>query len=118
MQDYKSLDVYQKAKSFAVEIYKVTNSFPKEEIYGITSQLRRASSSIGANIAEGTGRFTKNDFANFLHISLGSAKECEYFLDLSYELRYLNEETYKRLTEELITISKMLTKFIQSIRKR
>lgn len=118
MQDYKSLDVYQKAKSFAVEIYKVTNNFPKEEVYGITSQLRRASVSIGANIAEGSGRSTRNDFANFLHISLGSVKECEHFLGMSFDLRYINKEQYDRLSEQTVSISKMLTKLIQSIRKR
>lgn len=117
MQNYQKLEVYQKSKSFVVDIYKITNNFPKTEIYGVTNQLKRASTSIGANIAEGAGRFTNKDFANFLHISLGSAKECEYFLEISLSLNYVNKTDYTQLTDKLTSISKMLTKLIQAVRK-
>ena len=82
-QDHTQLEVYNRAYAFALDIYKATTGFPKEEIFGITSQLRRAASSIGANISEGCGRKTDKDFANFLHISMGSIKECEHFLKLA-----------------------------------
>ena len=79
MQNYKDLKVWEKAHSFTLQVYKLTEKFPKEETYGVTNQLRRASSSIAANIAEGCGKNTKTDFANFLNISLGSSNEAEYF---------------------------------------
>ena len=83
MQNYKDLQVWKKSHELTLEIYKVTKSFPKEEIFALVSQLRRASASIPTNIAEGSGRFTKKDFASFLQISLGSAQEVEYLILLS-----------------------------------
>jgi four helix bundle protein len=75
MQDFKSLKVWEKAHGLTLEIYRYTKDFPKEELYSLTNQLRRAASSVPANIAEGCGKQTKADFANFLNIALGSANE-------------------------------------------
>ncbi len=97
MQDFKNLKVWEKGHQLTLLIYKHTISFPKDEIYGITSQIRRASSSIPANIAEGCGRYSKEDVARFFQIALGSAHETEYLLILSKDLNYLKEESFKEL---------------------
>jgi len=83
MQNFKDLKVWDKAHQLTLSIYKISASFPKEEVYSLTNQLRRASASIPANIAEGCGKNSQSDLANFLNISLGSANETEYFLILS-----------------------------------
>ena len=94
MQNYKDLKVWEKSHQFTLEVYHVTKSFPKEEIYSLTNQLRRAASSIPANIAEGCGKNSQMDFANFLNIALGSANEAEYVLILSKDLNYLKTENF------------------------
>ncbi|MBL7764239.1 MAG: four helix bundle protein, partial [Chitinophagaceae bacterium] len=83
MQNYKDLKVWVKAHAFTLNVYEVSKVFPKDELYSLTSQLRRASSSIPANIAEGCGKNSQGEFAHFLNISLGSANEAEYFLLLA-----------------------------------
>ena len=80
MQNYKELKVWAKAHEFTLKVYEVTQLFPREEVYGMTSQMRRAASSIQANIAEGCGKFTPQDFARYLNIALGSPNESEYFI--------------------------------------
>ncbi len=100
MQDFKSLKVWEKAHGLTVEIYRHTKDFPKEELYSLTNQLRRAASSVPANIAECCGKQTKADFANFLNIALGSANETEYFLISSRDLNYINEDDFKTLSKE------------------
>jgi len=80
MQNYKELKVWQKAHALTLKVYEQSKMFPKDELYSLTNQLRRCSSSVPANIAEGCGKMTQNDFARFLNISLGSANETEYFL--------------------------------------
>lgn len=79
MQNYKELKVWEKSHQLVLEIYSITARFPKEEIFGVTSQIRRAATAIPANIAEGCGKKSQLDFANFLNISLGSANEIDYF---------------------------------------
>lgn len=116
MQNYKDLKVWEKAHLFTVEVYKATKSFPKEEVYGLTSQLRRAASSIAANIAEGCGKNTKNDFANFLNISLGSSNEAEYFILLAKDLNYLLINNYEILIKLINEIKAMLIAFIAKVR--
>ncbi len=86
MQNYKDLKVWEKGHLFTLKVYDVTKLFPKEEIYSLTNQIRRAASSIPANIAEGCGKNSQNEFAHFLNIALGSANEAEYFLILSKDL--------------------------------
>ena len=116
MQNYKDLKVWEKAHLFTVEVYKATKSFPKEEVYGLTSQLRRAASSIAANIAEGCGKNTKNDFANFLNISLGSSNEAEYFILLAKDLNYLLINNYEILIKLINEIKAMLIALIAKVR--
>lgn len=89
MQNYKDLKVWEKAHSFTLKVYEETRNFPKEETYGLISQLKRASSSIPANIAEGCGKNSNLEFAHFLNIALGSSNEAEYFLILACDLKYL-----------------------------
>src|SRR5688500_2171035 len=102
MQDYKELKVWEKAHSFTLKIYQVTKEFPKEEIYGLTSQMRRAAASIPVNIAEGCGRKFNLELANFFQISLGSSNEMEYDLLLAKELVYLSEPNYSELNILLV----------------
>lgn len=97
MQNYKDLKVWEKAHSFTLQVYECSKNFAKEEIYSLTNQLRRAASSIPANIAEGCGKNSNPEFAHFLNIALGSANESEYFLILSKDLLYLKEEIFQTL---------------------
>lgn len=86
MKDFRSLQVWEKAHRLALEIYKATQDFPREESYGLTSQLRRAAASIPTNIAEGCGRGSDRELAQFIQIAVGSASEVEYLLELSHDL--------------------------------
>lgn len=117
MKDFRSLNVWKKGHRITVSIYKITQSFPKEEMYGLTSQIRRASTSIPTNISEGCGRGSDADFARFLQMSFGSANETEYLLLLCFELGYIAEENYFELNISIQEIKKMLSKLIITIRK-
>lgn len=117
MKDFRSLLVWEKSHQLTLAIHKVTNSFPKEELYGLTSQIRRASSSIAINIAEGCGRGSDADFARFLQISFGSASETEYLLILCFELGYITSDVYERKIFLIQEVKKMLAKLMSSIRK-
>ena len=114
MREFRKIKVWEKAHKYVLEIYQVTKDFPKEELFGITNQIRRASVSIPNNIAEGCGRKSKKELSNFLNISMGFASEVEYLLLLSYDLHYLKDE-YQILNENLIEIRKMLNVFMQKI---
>jgi len=116
MQNYKDLKVWEKAHLFTLEIYKTTKSFPKEEVYGLTSQLRRAASSIAANIAEGCGKNSKPDFANFLNVALGSSNEAEYFILLTKDLLYVSDADYEFLLKQVNEIKAMLIGLIAKVR--
>ena len=118
MQNYKELKVWEKAHSFTLKIYQVTKEFPKEEIYGLTSQMRRAAASIPVNIAEGCGRNSNLELANFLQISLGSTNEMEYDLLLAKELVYLSEPNYSELNILIGEIRAMLLSLIQKVRNK
>lgn len=117
MQNYKNLIVWQKSHTLTLEVYEATASFPTHELYGLTSQLRRSSSSIPTNLAEGTGKLTDLDFRRFVSTSFGSANEVEYLLFLSYCLKYLSEEDYYRLDAQSKEVKKMLTGLIESVTK-
>ena len=93
MKDYKNFTVWQKSHQLTLDVYKILNNFPKEEIFGLTSQMKRSSSSIPTNIAEGCGRNTDKDFARFLIIAFGSANELEYQFILSRDLNFIDLET-------------------------
>ena len=116
MQDYRQLSVWRKSHELTLLIYKKVSTFPKDETYNLVSQLKRASSSIAANIAEGTGRFSSKDFANFLQNALGSSHEIEYFLLLSKDLGYLSLESYEELDFKINEIKAMLISLIKRVR--
>ncbi|NCP85208.1 MAG: four helix bundle protein [Flavobacteriales bacterium CG_4_10_14_0_2_um_filter_35_18] len=114
---HKDLDVWKKSIDFVTKIYKVTETFPKSEMYGLSSQIRRASVSIPSNIAEGSARKGKVEFKQFLYISLSSAAEVDTQLLISLNLGYLELSKYEDLGSQLETISKMLQGLIKSIDK-
>ncbi len=116
MQNYKDLKVWNKAHEFTLMVYNVTKPFPKEEIYSLTNQLRRAACSIPANIAEGCGKNSQLDFANFLNIALGSSNEAEYYLILSKDLKYLSSDLFEKLLKMINEIKAMLIALISKVR--
>jgi four helix bundle protein len=109
---FEDLIVWQRAHQFTIGIYQYTTTFPKEELYGITSQLRRAAVSISANIAEGFRKMAKRDKARFLNIAQGSIEECRYYLILSNDLNYGNNQQLKDILAE---VSRMLDAYHKSI---
>jgi four helix bundle protein len=116
MQDFRTLKVWQKGHQLTVAIYKATGSFPRQELYGLTSQIRRASASIPANIAEACGRAGKSDFARFLQIAMGSASELEYHLLLASDLSFLPRSQYEVLQDQVVQLKRMLAAFIGKVR--
>jgi len=116
MKDFRQLKVWEKSHQLALAIYKVTAKFPKEELYGLTSQVRRASMSIPTNIAEGCGRNTDADFARFLQMAMGSTSETEYQLLLSLDLGFLNKEQYDKLNLDVTEVKRMLASLLKTLR--
>lgn len=116
MKDFRKLGVWVKAHAMTLAIYERTQNFPREELFGITSQLRRSCASIPANIAEGCGKSSDADFARFLQIAFGSACEVEYHLILSHDLRYISPNEFHGLTENLVEIKRMLSALISTVR--
>ena len=116
MQDFHKLKVWEKAHTLSLSIYKTSSTFPKAEIYGLTSQIRRAAISIPTNIAEGCGRGTDTDMARFLQISMGSASEVEYLLLLSRDLGLLTNEDHEKNNSEVTEVKRMLYGLIKTLR--
>lgn len=116
MQDFQKLKIWQKSHQLTLDVYRATGSFPTEEKYGMTSQLRRATSSIPANIAEGCGRGSNNELRRFCEIAMGSASEVEYFFLLARDLKFIPAENYQALNSKLVEIKKMLNAFIQKLK--
>jgi four helix bundle protein len=116
LRDFKDLVVWEKAHALTLELYQATRAFPKEELYGITSQMRRAAASIGANLAEGCGRRTDGEFGRFLLIAMGSASELTYHLLLARDLKLLKEIDYVRLDGQLAEVRRMLTSLTMKVR--
>ncbi len=116
MQNYKELKVWEKAHQLTLKVYKMSKRFPKEELYSLTNQLRRCVSAIPANIAEGCGKNSQKDLANFLNIALGSANVAEYFLLLSRDLDYLPKEEHLTLNDNVNEIKAMLISLIHKVR--
>jgi four helix bundle protein len=116
MKDFKKQKVWQKSHRLTLDIYKATGNFPREELYGLTNQIRRSCASIPANIAEGCGRDSEADFSRFLQIAMGSATELEYHLLLSHDLGILNNIDYENLSRETIEVKQMLTSFIKKLK--
>lgn len=115
MRNYKELKVWEKAHDITLNIYEITKDFPSEEKFGIISQLRRASSSIPTNIAEGCGFNSDKQFVRFLSIALGSASEVDYLIFLALELNFLELEQYNSLNSEIKEVKKMLYVFIEKL---
>ena len=118
MRPHEKLDVWKKSIDFVVTLYQATETFPKDERFGLTSQLRRAAVSIAANIAEGAARRTDKEFSYFLSNSQGSASEVETELLIAHGLQYLPEETFQALLSVLDDIGRMLTGLAQHVRQR
>jgi len=118
MQDFKKLKVWEKAHQLTLAVYEITAPFPKEELYGLTSQMRRAAASIVCNIAEGCGRVGRADFARFLQMATGSASELEYQLLLAHDLTFLRPPEYKSLETAVVEIKRMLTSLMQRLRSQ
>jgi four helix bundle protein len=108
MQDFRNLKIWQRSHQLVLSLYKLTAKFPKDEVYALTSQIRRAAASIPANIAEGCVKGSDADFARFLHIALGSASELDYHLLLSRDLSYCTGAEYDGFSKELHEIRSML----------
>lgn len=118
MQDFKKIFFWKKSYEFSLRIYRETQAFPSDEKYGLTSQLRRAAISIPINIAEGAGRNSNKEFANFLQISIGSASEVECELMFARDLGYLDEDVYSFLDLELKQIRRMMYSYREAISKQ
>ena len=117
MHQFKELKVWQKGRTLEKEIYEVTYKFPKEELFGITSQMRRSAVSIPSNIAEGCGRNSDADLNRFLDIANGSAFELETLIILSHDLNFLSNDEYESFDEKLNEVQKMIFGFKQSFIK-
>jgi four helix bundle protein len=116
MKDFRDLSVWQKSHAMTLAVYRGTRDFPRHEQYGLTSQLRRASASVPANIAEGCGREGDPEFARFLQLAMGSASEVEYHLLLAHDLEYLPAEGYRPLAQAVVEVKRMLTALIRRVR--
>lgn len=116
MQDFRNLKVWEKAHELVLALYVATKDFPKSELYGLTSQIRRSAASVPSNIAEGVGRGSDADLARFLQIAFGSASELEYQLLLASELNFLEKGDYSNLSDQITQIKRMLSAFMQTLR--
>ena len=115
MEDFKNLKVWTKAHELTLVVYRRTRVFPKEEMYGLTSQLRRAAASIGANIAEGCGRRSDGEMKRFLQIARGSASELEYHFLLARDLQLLDNAEFKNLEGKVLEVQRMLASLVQRL---
>ena len=115
LKDFRDLQVWAKAHALALDVYRATGTFPKEELYGLTSQMRRYSVSIPSNIADGCGRRGNGEFHKFLQISTGSASELEYQPMLARDLGLLSPESAQHLTSNVQDVKKMLAGLIKRI---
>ncbi|OFV89162.1 MAG: four helix bundle protein [Acidobacteria bacterium RBG_16_68_9] len=118
MQDFRKLKVWEKAHALVLDAYRSTQGFPRDEAHGLTAQVRRAAVSIPSNIAEGCGRSGDREFARFLRMALGSASELEYHYLLAHDLALLTDGDFKRLTEGVIEVKRMLTGLVGRMKRR
>jgi four helix bundle protein len=115
MKNFRDLDVWTKSHVSTLSIYRVTATFPREELYGLTSQMRRCAASIPANIAEGCGRQGDREFRRFLQIAMESASELEYHLLLARDLEFLGPHQFRTLTGQVQEVKKMLSGLIRRV---
>jgi four helix bundle protein len=116
LRDFRRLKVWQRGHKLTLAVYEATAVFPKDELYGLTSQIRRSCSSVPANIAEGCGRDGEAEFARFLQIAAGSAGELEYHSLLAHDLGLLENPPYDELDADVTDIKRMLTSLIKKLR--
>jgi len=116
MQDFRRLKVWQKSHRLTLDVYGITASFPRSEQFGLVGQIRRAASSIPANIAEGCGRDGDAELARFLQIGMGSASELEYHILLSRDLKFIDAQTHDRINRQVVEVKRMITPLIRHLR--
>ena len=117
MKNYEDLEVWHKAHALTVQLYRETETFPRAEMFGLTSQIRRAAGSIGANLAEGCGRWNEVELARYVQIAMGSASELQNHLRLARDLSFLTESNYGWLLKTLTSVRQMLTALLQTLRR-
>jgi four helix bundle protein len=115
MKDFRNLQVWHKAHLLTLAAYRATSNFPKQELYGMTSQIRRCAASIAANIAEGCGKRGNGEFQRFLNISTGSASELEYHFLLARDLGFIDGESYFALNEAVVEVKRMLAALARKV---
>lgn len=118
MQDFRNLDVWKRSHELTLAVYRATKPFPDDERFGLTSQLRRATASIPANLAEGCGRGSDPDFGRFVQNAMGSASEVEYEFLLARDLQYLNPNSYDEFNAEITGIKRMLASLLRVVRNK
>ena len=116
MKNFKNLKVWSNGIELVVDVYKETERFPKEEIYGLTGQIKRSAVSIPSNIAEGAGRNSRKDFNRFLDVALGSSFELETQLIIANRLKYLDDENFLKLNQQIDEEQKMITGLQKSLK--
>ena len=115
MRNYRDLVVWQKSMVLVTKVYSITRLFPKEELYGLVSQIRRSAVSIPSNIAEGYGRYSTNDYIRFLQIAIGSLYELQTQLEICLNLGYLLKDTFEKAYEQSREIERMLSSLIKKV---
>ncbi len=116
-ESYKNLKIWSDAVILASDMYSLTKKFPKEEVFGVTSQLRRAVISISSNIAEGSSRPSKKDYSRFIDISIGSLHEVESLLEIAHNLKYLSQNEYVKIGEQIRSLGILLGGFRKYLQK-
>ena len=116
MKDFRTLQVWEKAHALTLAIYKVTEKFPKQELYALTNQIQRAAVSVPTNIAEGCGKDSDAELKRYFVIAMGSSSELEYLLLLARDLKYLPEDSHQTLSNDLVEVRRMLNAFIQKLK--
>lgn len=117
MRDHRKLQAFELAHQFSLSVYRETKAFPREEAYGLTSQIRRAAVSVAANIVEGCARNTQNEYIRFLDIAFGSLREAGYYVELAHDLGYLTDESAQSMADEYNHCARVLSGLIASLRK-
>ena len=115
MRDYKNIKAWQLADKLTLKIYEFTKSYPKDELYGLVSQMRRAAISVPANIAEGSARISNKDYLRFLFIARSSARELEYYIHLSHKLTYIGDMRFRELSDLCSETLRVLFGLIQAV---
>jgi four helix bundle protein len=116
VQNFRDIKVWQKGHQLTLDVYKLTNAYPKSELFALTSQMRRAAMSVPANVAEGCVQSSDAGFAKFLYHPLGSASELEYYFELSKDLEFIKPDAYETLFKKVTEVKRMLTPFINKLK--